>query len=247
MRLTDDLYLVGSWQKGLSNDYDCEVYALDAGDEVVLIDAGCGRQTERIVANLQRDGLDPARVGKVLLTHEHSDHACGAAAFRERSGAQVMCHSAARDMVEHGTEQELGLDVARATGVFPEDFQYRHSPVDAALEEGDTVSAGALTFRVLFTPGHSPGSACYLVDTAAGRAFFSGDVVLWGGLIMPLNYWGCDLNAYRHSLRRLAGLGVDLLLPGHHQFTLRNGQRHLDCAVEWSKRLYLPPSPPRFR
>ena len=247
MRLTEDVCLVGSWQKGLSNDYDCEVYALEAGEEVVLIDAGCGRETERILANLKRDRVDPARVGTVLLTHEHSDHAAGAAVFRERFGARVMCHAAARPLVERGTDHELGLDVARPNGVLPQDFQYRHSPVDRALEDGETVEVGALKVRVIFTPGHSPGSACYLVDTAAGRALFSGDVVFWGGLISLLNYWGCDLNAYRESLKKLAGLKVDLLLPGHHQFTLRDGQRHLDRAIDLSQRLYLPPSPPRFR
>lgn len=247
MRLTDNVYLVGSGQKGLSNDYDCEVYAVDAGEEVVLVDAGSGRETERIVANLEGDGLDPARVAAVLLTHEHSDHACGAVVFRERFGARVMCHTAAAAMVEHGTEEDLGLDVARANRVFPEDFEYRHSPVDRALADGETVQAGGLTFRAIFTPGHSPGSACYLVDTAVGRALFSGDVVFWGGLTMPLNYRGCDLNAYRESLRKLARLEVALLLPGHHQFTLRGGQRHLDRAADLSRRLHLPPSPPRFR
>ena len=64
--------------------------------------------------------------------------------------------------------------------------------------------------------------------------------------MLPLNYTGCDLAAYRESVARLSGLGVDLLLPGHGQFTLRDGQRHLDRALAFSKRLYLPPGPPRF-
>ena len=154
MRLTEDVFLVGSWQKGLSGGNDCEVYALETGGEVVLVDAGAGREPGRIVANLEQDGLDPHRVSVLLLTHEHSDHACGAAYFRERFGTRVMCHQAARALVERGSEAELGLDVARAEGVFPPDFRYRHCPVDRALADpdkyfGEIKKTGEETFKDL--------------------------------------------------------------------------------------------------
>jgi hydroxyacylglutathione hydrolase len=247
MQLTEDLYLIGSGQKGLSHFLDCDVYAVDAGDEVVLIDAGCGRDTDGLLERLRADGLDPARVRTIFLTHEHSDHACGAATFRERFGARIVCQTAAQPMIERGTDHDLGLDLARPQGVFPADFQYRHCPVGLALGDGESVQVGRLTFRAIATPGHSPGCACYVVDLAAGRALFSGDTVFWGGTVSLLNYSGCDLCAYRESLRKLLGLDADLLLPGHHQFTLRYAQWHLDRAAERMNSIYLPPAPPWIR
>lgn len=247
MRLTEDVYLVGSGQKGLSHRCDCEVYAVDAGEEIVLLDAGAGLAPEVIVANLRADGLEPERISTVLLTHEHGDHAGGAAAFHEQFGATVCCHAAAKPMVEHGDDRELGLDIARAEGVYPEDYVYQHVTVQRALEDGETVEVGRLTFRTIYTPGHSAGSASYLLDVPGGRALFSGDLVFWGGQVLLLNYWGCDPGACRESLRKLARLGVDLLLPGHHQFTLRDGQQHIDRAAAALAGLYFPPGPPRAR
>ena len=77
MRLTEHIALVGSSRFGLSSPYDCHVYAVDCGDDSLLIDAGCGLEPELIEANLRDDGFDPGRIRAIVLTHAHADHAGG--------------------------------------------------------------------------------------------------------------------------------------------------------------------------
>src|SRR5437667_5317979 len=87
LRLTEDVYLVGGSPSvgfGLSGEIDSHVYCIDGGGELALIDCGMavGDSLERIFANLREDGLDPARIGSLFVTHYHTDHAGGAANFR---------------------------------------------------------------------------------------------------------------------------------------------------------------------
>lgn len=77
MKLMDSVYMVGSGTAGFSmtNAFDSTVYLVDGKDELALIDAGVGVQPERIIKQIERDGFDPAQIGKILLTHGHGDHA----------------------------------------------------------------------------------------------------------------------------------------------------------------------------
>ena len=77
MKLTESIALVGSSRFGLSNPFDCSIYAIDCGDGVVLIDAGVGLEPELVEANMRNDGFDPALVKAVVITHTHADHAGG--------------------------------------------------------------------------------------------------------------------------------------------------------------------------
>jgi hydroxyacylglutathione hydrolase len=67
--------------------------------------------------------------------------------------------------------------------------------------------------------------------------------VFWGGLIQLLNTPGSDLNDYRASAQKLAGLGIDCLFPGHGLWALRNGQAHVDRMLYYFKRSAVPPMP----
>ncbi len=104
--------------------------------------------------------------------------------------------------------------------------------VDVALKGGETIDFGDVRFRVLATPGHTPGSVCYLMERGALRALFAGDVISTFvgaekshlridrplgtySTYMPPRYRG-DAKAYLASLRKLRALPLpDLVLPGH--------------------------------
>lgn len=215
MRLTPRLYLVGSGEVGLSDPSDCHVYLLDGGDEYALIDAGCGteRSVSGILATMAREGLDPARLRTVILTHWHFDHASGASYFRETFGCRVVAPAGERAYIEAGRDQALA------------------SPVDLAVDDGDTLRVGELSLTAICVPSHSEAITAYMVDTPEGRLLFSGDIVFINGIIGLINYPGSDLAQYRANIGRLANLGIDALLPGHLLFTLGNGQRHIDLAI----------------
>ena len=85
MRLSERVHLVGSGALGfdLSEAHDCHIYLVDGGNELALVDVGSGLGAERFLANVGRQGFDPARIKHVLLTHGHGDHGGGAARIRE--------------------------------------------------------------------------------------------------------------------------------------------------------------------
>jgi len=224
MRLAPQLYLVGSGEVGLSDPDDCHVYLLDGGDEYALIDAGCGteRSVAAITAMIAREGLDPARLTTILLTHWHFDHAGGASRFAEEFGCRIIAPVGERAFIEAGRD-----------GVAP-------VSVDLAVDDGDTVSVAALTLTAHCVPGHSEATTAYRVDLPWGRVLFAGDVVFINGILGLLNYPGSDLANYRRHLGRLAGLGVDALLPSHLLFTIGDGQRHIDRAIEQLREGFVP-------
>ena len=60
---------------------------------------------------------------------------------------------------------------------------------------------------------------------------FSGDVVFYGGALGLINADGCSLADYRRDIGKITQLKVDMLLPGHGVFILRNGFKHIDRAA----------------
>lgn len=100
MRITDEVHLVGGGAAlgfGLSDDPECHVYLVNGGAELALIDRGMadGRSLERVVANIEADGLDLDRIRYLIVTHYHMDHAGGAARVRQRFGLEVIAPVAA--------------------------------------------------------------------------------------------------------------------------------------------------------
>ena len=129
------------------------------------------------------------RVGAVVLTHRHLDHAEAAAALAAEAGCPV-----------------LALDPALRVG-------------DGGLGEGRVVRAGAVTLTAVPTPGHTSDSCCLLLRGPDGAVrLLTGDTVLGRGSTVVAAPDG-DLGDYLASLARLAALveehGVVELLPGH--------------------------------
>ncbi len=78
--------------------------------------------------------------------------------------------------------------------------------------------------------------------TGVASVLLAGDLIFWDGKVSLLATWDCDLQALLSSVRRLDGLGVDALLPGHHNLALRDGQVHLDRANRLIRAGFVPPS-----
>ena len=96
---------------------------------------------------------------------------------------------------------------------------YGHADPDAHadvyVDEGDTVTAGEMVFKVLYTPGHSEGGVCYL----CGNTLFSGDT-LFKGSIGRTDFPSSNNMEMRESLDRLCVLPDDTVVyPGHGPMT----------------------------
>ena len=240
MRIAERIYIVGSGRAGFSmtDDFDCHVYAVDGGDEIALIDAGGGRATDAIVANLRADGLDPAQVRHILLTHAHGDHAAGTASMRGALGSPaVYASSEAAAWIRDGDEHAISLDAARASGMYPADVRLLPCPIDRELADGDELRVGALRLRAIATPGHSRGHLSYLM----GDQLFAGDALFYGGRVVLQNTGDGSLQDTVATIERLAAERWDALLPGHLAFSLKDGHRHAEAALAVTRRLGIPP------
>ncbi|HVP58857.1 MAG TPA: MBL fold metallo-hydrolase [bacterium] len=165
-----------------------------AGDGVVI---DPGDEAETISREIRRLGLHPEAI---LLTHGHIDHANAACDLRKSFRSRVVCH-----------KLDAGLVRARDEEPF---FGIVHKPcsVDQEVADGDVLTVGGREFKVLHTPGHTPGSVCYLMD----NLLFSGDT-LFQGSIGRTDLAGGSEEAMRSSLlERLAKLDDRMVVyPGH--------------------------------
>jgi len=245
MHLSGRVYLVGSGLSGfsLSHDSDCHVYLLDGGAELALIDAGAGLGLEGIMARVEALGLDRSKITHLFLTHLHADHAGGAAGLKQalpRLKVAVARETAA--ILRQGDEKAIHLEMGKKGGYYAPDYRFRPCPVDLELADGQEVRVGEITLKVISTPGHAAGHLCFLMEDQGLRHLFSGDNLFFGGRILLQPVADCSLKDHLASLVKLRGLGIEVFLPGHGSFSLGQGQRHIDLALDWLERCLIPPS-----
>lgn len=247
MRLTQDVVLVGGGTLtgfGISADFDAHCYLLDGGDDVALVDCGMGTELgiERLESNTREAGMDPGEVGRLFLTHYHTDHAGGALAYRERLEMEVVTGAETARALQSGDHDATGFNAAQAAGIFPPDYSFPACPVDDALAHGDKRTVGRLTLEYLDTPGHCAGHGSYLVTGGDRVYLLGGDAVFAMGKIFLQAIPDCDLQASLATIGSLAELEFDALLPGHGPIALRDGRAHVDMAAQAIAQLGVPPS-----
>ena len=245
VRIAPDVYLIGSGRVGfmLSDTFDCNVYALRTAEGVALFDCGAGMGMAQMVGHLLDDGLDPADVRWLLLTHGHGDHAGGGAAARQAfPGLRIAASARVAAWMRDADEGSIGLRAARAAGIYPANYCLRAFEVDRVMGEGERLTLGAHALEVLETPGHSDGHLCFMTHCDGGTYLFSGDQVFHGGKILIQNIPDCRLANYAASMAKLAGRGVTHLFPGHMAFVLRDGQAHIDRANAIFASMGIPPN-----
>ena len=169
----------------------------------VLVDAGTPRGGRRLSEELRAAGITPALI---LLTHSHYDHAGGAGAVSESTGARICAPAAERALFTGELRHRL---LARAGGRIANLGRPVELPaIDRWLEPGEIVEG----LEVVPTPGHTPGHTSYRVGSAivAGDAFMTGD-----RFREAVSFFIADRAESRRSIERLAGLDLDLAVSGH--------------------------------
>jgi len=141
----------------------------DETKECVIIDPGCYDDTER--NTLLHFITSEKKTPKLLLnTHGHIDHVVGNKFIFDKFSLQP-----------HLNKEDLQILNSLTTVAKLYGFNVEASPQPICfLEEGDTVKFGTSSLDVLFTPGHSPGSICFVCPTQ--KFIIGGDVLFYGSI-----------------------------------------------------------------
>lgn len=244
MRLSERVYLVGGGTLGFGifHELDCHTYLIGGGEEMALIDCGAGVTIEPIIRHIRRDGLDLHHLKYLVLTHAQADHSGGAFEWHRRFGITVAASKEAGEYVRNGNEASVSLAVAKRGGFYPEDYVFHACPVERVLAEGEIFTIGDLELKVIETPGHCSGMLSLLLKERGKTLLFDGDTVSHDGKLLITNVWDCNLQEYVSSIKKLAGLEVDGLLPGHLTISLGRGSQHIQKAWDALQRLAVPPN-----
>ncbi|MGH7118178.1 MAG: MBL fold metallo-hydrolase [Acetobacteraceae bacterium] len=245
MRIAAGIHLVASGALGfdLTDPLDCNAWLVDSGQGLVLFDAGAGRDVAGLLDAVRADGLDPAAVTHLFLTHAHADHSGGAAALAERlPGLSIRCGAATAALLARGEAATIGLDLAKQAGVYPAEYRWRPPSIALGLAPDAPLTVGALEVTLLGTPGHSADHCSYLLRLYGRTVLVSGDALFWGGRVFLQGVADCSVAAMLETIRTLSALRFTMFLPGHGLFSLRDGMRHVAAARGFADRMIPPPN-----
>jgi hydroxyacylglutathione hydrolase len=178
---------------------NCSILGDPITRQAIVVDPGGAH--EQILKQVRDLGLS---IVSVLHTHAHFDHFLASGEIKKATGATLCLHSA---------DQPLWglLEVQCRT------FGVPYVPVPAPeywLQDEEKIVLGGLAGTALHTPGHSPGSMCFVFQ--AEKLLLSGDTLFRSG-IGRTDLWGGNFDAIERSIReRLYSLPEDTkVITGH--------------------------------
>jgi glyoxylase-like metal-dependent hydrolase (beta-lactamase superfamily II) len=198
-KVFEDVYMVGS--SDVSHSMDCCIYLVDAGD-LVLIDAGAGKSTSRLIDNIQALGFQPEKLSAIIVTHAHIDHIGSLHDLKELYGVKIIAHKEDAEAIGSGSK----------VGAAYYGIQYKPCKVDIILQgEENRLTLGSYGFNMVHIPGHTPGSMAVTMEMAGKRVLFGQDI---HGPYHP--DWGGDVDKAAGSLVKLRDIKADILCEGHY-------------------------------
>lgn len=171
--------------------------------EAVVVDPGW--EADKILKIAKKHSLN---IKHVLFTHSHYDHTHDAKEVIDATNATVYVHKEDAEEIKN-----KGINKIKIIG------------------EGDKIDVGKIKIEVLHTPGHTPGSVCYLAD----KKLITGDT-LFVENIGRTDFPGGDSKVMRKSLDRIKKLGDNVeIYPGHDYGSVK----HSTIAHEKKYNIYM--------
>jgi hydroxyacylglutathione hydrolase len=186
---------------------NCWIVGKESVGEGLVIDPGGNSET--INRAIDETGLD---IKIIVLTHGHSDHIAALRDIQDKTGAGVVIHIEDADFLEGRGSYSSQFGIS---------YRTPHSP-ERLLREGDIIDAGGMSFEVIHTPGHTPGSICLLTDFGV----FTGDTIFRRGIgttLMPGSSRPQLLDSIHKKLMTLPDETV--IYPGHGRETTIGAER----------------------
>lgn len=245
-RIYGNLYFVGNKSVG--------AHLIDTGEGLILIDTTYPTTTALLVQSIWELGFDPKDIRYILHTHGHFDHFGGTAFLKALSGAKTCLAEGDAAMFRENPELAL-ISYSKYSYLEPFD-------VDIILKDGDTITLGVTSIRIVTTPGHSDGVISFFTEIEEnGRTLTVG---MHGGAGMNTmcrpfmeryGNWHCR-EAFVEGIEKVYGEHVDIMLGNHtgHNRTLEKCRFLLEHpeeenpfidSAEW--KLYLDSVKEKFR
>ncbi|MCG8688624.1 MAG: MBL fold metallo-hydrolase [Desulfobacterales bacterium] len=142
---------------------NCFILGCEKTKEAAVIDPG--DDADRILMALAKAEL---KVKYLINTHGHFDHVGANKRMKETTGAQIAVHP---------DDEPMLVELSRSAAMFGLSAE-NSPPADILLKDGDEISFGEITLKVIHTPGHSPGGICLYTP----GHLFAGDTLFMGSI-----------------------------------------------------------------
>ena len=175
----------------------CYVVGCEQTKQAMIIDPG--GDEDRVLKLCEDKGL---AVKYIINTHGHPDHVCGNSVIKSKTGAEIVIHEEdAKFFAKSEVEQYFSI-----LGLPPS------PPPDKLVKEGDEITVGSVSLKVIHTPGHTPGGMCLY----SAPNLFSGDTLFVGG-VGRTDFPGGESTVLFESIReKLLSLPAETIVwPGH--------------------------------
>ncbi|MCL5023882.1 MAG: MBL fold metallo-hydrolase [Nitrospirae bacterium] len=175
---------------------NCFILGDENSAKAMVIDPG--DEPDRIMDAVRAGGLS---VEQIVCTHAHFDHVGAVPDLKKETNAKIVLHQDELEM--YRAAKDMAAFWGYALEPLPEP--------DLLVKEGDELRTGSLLFRVLHTPGHSPGGICLFGEGVV----VTGDT-LFAGSVGRTDFHGGDMSRLKRSFERLLALPPETrVLAGH--------------------------------
>jgi hydroxyacylglutathione hydrolase len=195
---------------------NCYVYWDENTKEGVIIDPGAYEdfEKEEILDYIQSNRIN---IRLILNTHGHIDHIIGNDWAKKEFNVPLYMHKDDMTFIKNAMKQAEMFGVSFPQPPDPDKF----------IDESDEIKFASTVFKILHTPGHSPGSVCFIDESE--KIIFGGDTVFLGS-IGRTDLWMGDMNVLLDSIRNKIFKYDDdfVIYPGHMDDTTIGQEKQLN-------------------
>ncbi|MDI6827389.1 MAG: MBL fold metallo-hydrolase [Armatimonadota bacterium] len=187
---------------------NCYLVSDELSKQAIIIDPA--EESQQVLETIRKDCLS---IIGIINTHSHGDHIGGNSSMKSEFDCPIMIHEADAPALTDAYKN-LSAFIGLDNIVSP--------PADRLLKDGDEIEIGRSSFKIIHTPGHSPGGICLFSE----GILFSGDT-LFAGSIGRCDFPGCSFEQLMASIHERLLILDDstIVYPGHGPATTIGKER----------------------